>query len=74
MEERYLVWSNEHRAWWRPNAQGYTISLEKAGRYTRDEAIRHSIGRDQEPGQPLPEIPVRESDVLACIHAEAQSR
>ena len=30
----YLIWSNEHRAWWRPNAKGYTVHIKTAGRYT----------------------------------------
>lgn len=64
MDDEYLVWSNEHRAWWRPNARGYTVHLKSAGRYTRDEAISHSRSRDQERGI-LPEIPVRLADVLA---------
>jgi len=69
--ERYLVWSNEHRAWWRPNAQGYTMFLDAAGRYTRDEAIKHSMARGN-PTEPPPEIPVRESDVLAAAIREGE--
>ncbi|MFP1683387.1 hypothetical protein ACLD0W_12815 [Alloalcanivorax sp. C16-1] len=34
----WLVWSNEHNAWWRPNARGYTLETTEAGRYTFDEA------------------------------------
>ncbi|MEO3869379.1 hypothetical protein ABGB18_11155 [Nonomuraea sp. B12E4] len=34
----YLVWSNEHGAWWRPNRCGYTGDLWQAGRYTEKEA------------------------------------
>jgi hypothetical protein len=67
----YLVWSNEHRAWWRPNAQGYTVHHEAAGRYTREEALQHSRGRDQYSGQPLPEMPIREADlneILCPMH------
>lgn len=64
MDDEYLVWSNEHRAWWRPKARGYTIYLKAAGRYTRDEAIMHSRARDQADGI-LPELPVRLADVLA---------
>jgi len=67
MTDWYLIWSNEHRAWWRPNSQGYTTHLEKAGRYTRQDAIRKSAIRDQEPGQPLPELPIREDDVLSIL-------
>lgn len=67
MDTEYLIWSNEHRAWWRPRAQGYTIDLKRAGRYTREDATRHCRGRDQNPGKPFPEIPVREDDILRII-------
>lgn len=39
-DKSYLVWSNEHRAWWGPNNAGYYSALEAAGRYTRDEALK----------------------------------
>lgn len=35
----YLIWSNEHRAWWRPGRQGYTTSIHEAGSYTRENAL-----------------------------------
>lgn len=66
MREEYLIWSNEHRLWWRAGAHGYTSDIGKAGRYSREEALRHSSGRDQVPGEPLPELPVRVDDVL-CL-------
>lgn len=34
---RFLIWSNEHRMWWRPNQRGYTDAIEEAGRYDRAE-------------------------------------
>jgi hypothetical protein len=34
---RFLVWSNEHRAWWRSHHRGYTEYIEEAGRYSRAE-------------------------------------
>lgn len=43
-EEVYLVWSNEHRAWWGPNHCGYNTHLSHAGRYTRDEALAICVG------------------------------
>lgn len=40
----YVVWSNEHCAWWGPNRAGYCTRLEYAGHYTREEALRICIG------------------------------
>jgi len=37
-EMRFCVWSNEHRAWWRPKSCGYTVDREKAGEYTLKRA------------------------------------
>lgn len=34
----YLVWSNQHRMWWKANRCGYTPDRDTAGRYTRAEA------------------------------------
>ena len=34
----WLIWSGEHKAWWRPDARGYSEFVGDAGRYTRDEA------------------------------------
>jgi hypothetical protein len=65
--DEYLIWSNEHRAWWRHNARGYTISLRNAGRYSRETALAHCRVRDQEDGKPLPEIPVRLEDVMDVV-------
>lgn len=44
--EPYLVWSNEHRAWWGPNHCGYTRHIDRAGRYERSEALRIAGTRD----------------------------
>ncbi len=38
VEAPWIVWSNEHRAFWAPNRRGYTPRIEKAGRYTKVEA------------------------------------
>lgn len=42
-EIKYLVWSNEHQRWWRPNSMGYTPYLKEAGRYTEQEAIKCAL-------------------------------
>jgi len=36
----YLIWSNQHGMWWRPDEAGYTRTLEEAGRYSRADAER----------------------------------
>ena len=37
--DTYLIWSNEHRAWWGANRSGYTVEFSAAGWYSRDEAM-----------------------------------
>lgn len=39
MTEKWLIWSNEHKGWWRPNEMGYTGHKELAGRYTFEKAL-----------------------------------
>lgn len=40
----WLVWSYEHRAWWRSNRNGYCTEFWGAGCYSEDEAKK--IERD----------------------------
>ena len=35
----WVIWSEEHLAWWASGKSGYTRSLQAAGRYTKDEAL-----------------------------------
>ena len=39
MTTLYLIWSEEHGAWWVPGG-GYTVSLRAAGRYSKNDADR----------------------------------
>lgn len=47
-KEEFFILSVERTAdspacvWWRPDACGYTTSIGEAGRYSREEAMRHS--------------------------------
>lgn len=43
-EKQYLIWSNQHQQWWRPDHRGYTGYIEEAGRYERAEADRIVAG------------------------------
>lgn len=36
--QRWLIWSNEHGAFWRPGGAGYTRHVDQAGRFMRNEA------------------------------------
>ena len=49
----WLIWRNEHGAWWRPGSMGYTRILSKAGRYTHKEAseIVDNANRYQREGE-----------------------
>ena len=35
----YVIWSEEHEAWWSPGEAGYTRSLAMAGRYNEGRAL-----------------------------------
>lgn len=36
---RWLIWSNEHKAWWGTGHRGYVKMRVDAGRYTYAEAV-----------------------------------
>lgn len=69
--DSYLVWSNEHRAWWRPGHQGYTPNYKDAGRYSRKEALTicQMANVAISPGHAPNEVPVREADALHVLEA-----
>lgn len=64
---QYLVWSNEHHAWWGPEERGYTRIIERAGRYTRSQAMTIASRRGggwQTESNPY-EIAIPEADAVA---------
>ncbi|MFD1546956.1 hypothetical protein [Nonomuraea guangzhouensis] len=56
----YLVWSNEHDAWWGPNRRGYTHDVWAAGRYaeTEDAEVCRKAAYGWRGGSPPPEVMV----------------
>lgn len=34
----WVIWSEEHGAWWAPGGHGYILSLRQAGRYSAERA------------------------------------
>src|SRR5262245_49560019 len=55
----YLVWSHEHRAWWRPMRNGYTTNIAHAGVYSRDDAMEITKGATLDWSKPPNEVPVQ---------------
>jgi len=68
----YLVWSNEHNAWWRGNRCGYTKFIDQAGRYERSEALNicRNARNGWRDGETVTEIPLRLIDAVECMGAE----
>jgi hypothetical protein len=67
---RYLVFSQEHLAFWGPGRAGYTNDLMQAGRYSRQEALdicRDALPGQWKPGMPFPELPIAEGDLVAML-------
>lgn len=68
----YLIWSNEHEAWWGPGGYGYTLDIKYAGRYGREYAIqickRALYGRHK--GLSYPELAIAERDALDSTTGE----
>jgi hypothetical protein len=69
-DELYLVWSNEHKAWWAGGRAGYVPKVSQAGRYSRAVALTICsgaiVGTSERIGM-LPEIPVRASDAVTMV-------
>lgn len=74
MSDKVLIWSNEHRAWWRPNSHGYTTVQEEAGLYSEkgatmiieeaDEGFEMIVRPFGEPTTDRPEEPPAGKDLL----------
>jgi len=65
----YVVWSNEHRAYWGPGRVGYTRSFNAAGRYSQEvafEICRTSLPTAAHIGM-VDALPIRVSDMNAFL-------
>lgn len=72
--DRYLIWSNEHRAWWRHASQGYTPHIASAGNYSRAEAISICKGALYGSREVPNELPIRIDDAVAMGMGEFISK
>ena len=64
--DSWIIWSNEHYAYWAPNECGYRTHIDEAGRYTFKEALRicNSANYKSEDGIPYPKMSVSKDDIL----------
>jgi len=67
VKKDYLVWSNEHNAWWGPDSCGYYPDVKMAGLYTCEEAEACCTSRSKVEGEPDPEIMVHRSVLAAFL-------
>jgi hypothetical protein len=37
------IYSDEHKAYWRPNSKGYSIDIKGAGKYTFEDALANTM-------------------------------
>lgn len=58
MADLWLIWSNEHRAWWGPAKLGYFTNTDRAGRYTREHAAAICAQANVVPRDPPNEVMV----------------
>jgi len=71
-DPKYLVWSNEHRAWWGPSRCGYATGITGAGQYSRAAAIaicRDALLSSAQVGV-IAEVPVRLDDIAEILHQQ----
>jgi hypothetical protein len=45
-----VIWSGEHKAWWRPDSSGYTTKIEDAGVYVFQDAWDRSAHCSRDKG------------------------
>lgn len=69
----WLIWSNEHNAYWRANELGYTPNLYEAGNYTLEKAIAICSKANYRPDIPPNECIVPSPSLLVKLAKEARS-
>jgi len=72
----YLIWSNQHRAWWKANSMGYAVDIIHAGIYSHAATMDICTGANiaYSGKKPPDELPVRIADLPAPIAARFKTR
>ena len=73
-DDAYLIWSNEHNAWWGPDRCGYRQSIEQAGRYSLPEALRCCDLRSKVTGHLPSEVVQPSPELLTLLAAPPTER
>lgn len=71
LRQGWLIWSNEHAAWWNPERLGYTQRIEKAGRYSLEEA--ETCAEMRSPAAIPPEVVVPSPELRAALAAHEEA-
>ena len=69
----FLIWSEEHGAWWGADHRGYTRSMCQAGLYTRKEARTICHGANMG-GRLFNEVAMRAPRTLDSLKAIPKGR
>jgi len=68
----YVLWSNKHECWWRPDRAGYTRILAEAGLYARDEAFSISNAAGRWAGGIPSCVPMRADDAAIWFRGKGE--
>ncbi|MGR3809566.1 hypothetical protein [Jiulongibacter sp. NS-SX5] len=73
-EEEYFIrtegYSGNSLIWWRPNSQGYTSDLKKAGKYSKEEAESICRGRGTELAYKSSKVLGLPNGLFTTVHAD----
>lgn len=59
-DSEYIIWSNQHKSYWKPNSMGYSIDIREAGIYSLKEVIRICDGATYDWNNKIPnELPIQ---------------
>lgn len=72
-DKKYLIWSNEHNAWWEAGCVGYVDHTHFAGRFTREEALEicnaaNSVWDTYKSICVPDELPIEESIAMGLVY------
>jgi hypothetical protein len=74
MEELYYIrtegYSGNTLIWWRPNSKGYTADLNKAGKYSKEEAKKICKGSQTELAYNVEKVDLLKKGIMRVVHCD----